>query len=53
MNDELLPNGVLLSYEVFRGSLRLDGQSIVNLELLENKDDGSRAGQYTFIKTLL
>uniref|UniRef100_A0A7I4EG59 DNA mismatch repair proteins mutS family domain-containing protein n=1 Tax=Physcomitrium patens TaxID=3218 RepID=A0A7I4EG59_PHYPA len=44
VNDELLPNGVLLSYEVFRGSLRLDGQSIVNLELLENKDDGSRAG---------
>ncbi len=48
VNEELLPNGVLLSYEVFRGSLRLDGQSIANLELLENKDDGGRAGQILF-----
>jgi DNA mismatch repair protein MSH6 len=48
VNEELLPNGVLLSYEVFRGSLRLDGQSIANLELLENKDDGGRAGQTLF-----
>lgn len=45
VNEELLPNGFLLSYEVFRGSLRLDGQSIANLELLENKDDGGRAGE--------
>ena len=48
VNEELLPNGVLLSYEVFRGSLRLDGQSIANLELLENKDDGGRAGETLF-----
>ena len=48
VNEELLPNGVILSYEVFRGSLRLDGQSIANLELLENKDDGGRAGQTLF-----
>lgn len=49
MNDELLPNGVLHSYEVFQGSLRLDGQTIANLELLENRDDGGRAGQITVI----
>jgi DNA mismatch repair ATPase MutS len=48
VNEELLPNGVLLSYEVFRGSLRVDGQSIANLELLENKDDGGRAGHTLF-----
>jgi hypothetical protein len=49
VHDELLPNGVLHSYEVFRGSLRLDGQTIANLELLENRDDGGRAGQITVI----
>jgi hypothetical protein len=39
VNEELLSNAVLLSYEVFQGLLRIDGQSIENLELLENKDD--------------
>jgi hypothetical protein len=45
VDSELLPSGLLLSYEVYRGALRLDGDTIVNLELLENRDDGGRAGQ--------
>ncbi|CAK9237431.1 unnamed protein product [Sphagnum jensenii] len=44
VDTELLPSGLLLSYEVYRGALRLDGDTIVNLELLENRDDGGRAG---------
>lgn len=45
MAAEILPYGVLLPYEVYRGSLRLDGQTVANLELLENRDGGGRAGQ--------
>jgi DNA mismatch repair protein MSH6 len=44
VDSELLPSGVLLPYEVYRGALRLDGDTIVNLELLENRDDGGRTG---------
>ncbi|KAG6546638.1 hypothetical protein Mapa_011827 [Marchantia paleacea] len=43
-DGELLPNGFLCQYEVFKGSLRLDGQTVSNLELLENRDDGGKAG---------
>lgn len=43
-DGELLPNGFLCPYEVFKGSLRLDGQTVSNLELLENRDDGGKAG---------
>jgi DNA mismatch repair protein MSH6 len=45
VDSELLPSGVLLPYEVYRGALRLDGDTIVNLELLENRDDGGRTGE--------
>jgi hypothetical protein len=48
VNEELLSNAVLLSYEVFQGLLRIDGQSIENLELLENKDDRGWPGQTLF-----
>ncbi|KAH8956231.1 hypothetical protein BDL97_07G029800 [Sphagnum fallax] len=44
VDSELLPSGVLLPYEVYRGALRLDGDTIVNLELLENRDDGGQTG---------
>ncbi|KAL2612521.1 hypothetical protein R1flu_024213 [Riccia fluitans] len=43
-DNELLPNGLLCPYEVFKGSLRLDGQTVSNLELLENRDNGGTAG---------
>ncbi len=45
VDSELLPSGVLLPYEVYRGALRLDGDTIVNLELLENRDDGGQTGE--------
>ncbi|GAQ86033.1 putative MutS homolog 6-2 [Klebsormidium nitens] len=41
---EMLPRGELSSYAVYRGSLRLDGQTLQNLELLQNAADGGRAG---------
>lgn len=41
---EMLPRGELSSYAVYRGSLRLDGQTLQNLELLQNVADGGRSG---------
>lgn len=44
-DDELLPNGVLSPYEIYKGSLRLDGQTVDNLELLQNRSDGGTRGE--------
>eukprot|EP00850_Spirogloea_muscicola_P003254 SM000013S26423 [mRNA] locus=s13:336904:342893:+ [translate_table: standard] len=41
---ELLRHGDLRRYEVYAGSLRLDGQTLVNLELLGNSADHGKAG---------
>ncbi|KAJ7570918.1 hypothetical protein O6H91_01G139800 [Diphasiastrum complanatum] len=43
-DGELLPNAELYPYEVYRGSLRLDGQTTTNLELLKNSANGSKSG---------
>ncbi|CAM6101701.1 unnamed protein product [Calypogeia fissa] len=43
-DDELLPNGVLSPYEIYKGSLRLDGQTVDNLELLQNRTNGGKEG---------
>jgi hypothetical protein len=42
--NEMLPRGELSSYAVYQGSLRLDGQTLQNLELLQNAADGGKAG---------
>lgn len=44
LDSDLLPHGELLPYELHARSLRLDGQTLANLELLENSQDGGRAG---------
>jgi len=44
LDDDLLCNGAVSSYEVYKGSLRLDGQTLSNLEILNNSTDGGKEG---------
>lgn len=44
MLDEALRNGDVLSYEVYKGRLKMDGQTLVNLEIFNNNADGSQSG---------
>ncbi|XP_055825001.1 DNA mismatch repair protein MSH7 isoform X2 [Solanum dulcamara] len=44
MLDEVLHNGDVLSYEVYKGCLKMDGQTLVNLEIFNNNADGSPSG---------
>ncbi|KAK6941539.1 DNA mismatch repair protein MutS, connector domain [Dillenia turbinata] len=40
MLDDALHNGDILPYEVYRGCLKIDGQTLVNLEIFGNSADG-------------
>ncbi|XP_024516949.1 DNA mismatch repair protein MSH7 isoform X1 [Selaginella moellendorffii] len=42
--DAEIYNGVLCAYELYWGFMRLDGQTIANLELLANTANGGKAG---------
>ncbi|KAL8239783.1 hypothetical protein R6Q59_016350 [Mikania micrantha] len=42
--DDALRNGSLFPYEVYRGCLRMDGQTMVNLEIFSNNADGGTSG---------
>lgn len=44
LDDNLLRNGAVSSYEVYKGSLRLDGQTLSNLEIFNNNADGGKEG---------
>ncbi|XP_042481954.1 DNA mismatch repair protein MSH7 [Macadamia integrifolia] len=44
MQDDALHNGDILPYQVYRGCLRMDGQTLVNLEIFNNNADGSSSG---------
>lgn len=44
--DDDLRNGDILPYEVYRGSLRMDGQTLDNLEIFTNNTDGGASGKY-------
>ncbi|GMH18025.1 hypothetical protein Nepgr_019866 [Nepenthes gracilis] len=44
MLDEVLCNGDILPYQVYKGCLRLDGQTLINLEIFGNNSDGGPAG---------
>ncbi|XP_022157567.1 DNA mismatch repair protein MSH7 isoform X2 [Momordica charantia] len=44
MLDDVLRNGEILPYQVYRGCLRMDGQTMVNLEIFRNNDDGGPSG---------
>ncbi|RWW30471.1 hypothetical protein GW17_00004955, partial [Ensete ventricosum] len=42
--DDTLRNGELLPYHVYRNCLRMDGQTLLNLEIFSNNIDGSLSG---------
>ncbi|KAG6599446.1 DNA mismatch repair protein MSH7, partial [Cucurbita argyrosperma subsp. sororia] len=44
MLDDVLREGAVLPYQVYRGCLRMDGQTMVNLEIFRNNDDGGLSG---------
>ncbi|KAJ4958336.1 hypothetical protein NE237_025447 [Protea cynaroides] len=44
MLDDVLHNGDILPYQVYRGCLRMDGQTLVNLEIFGNNANGSSSG---------
>ncbi|GFP94868.1 DNA mismatch repair protein msh7 [Phtheirospermum japonicum] len=41
MLNDVIRNGDILSYEVYKGFLRMDGQTLVNLEIFNNNADGT------------
>lgn len=43
--DDDIRNGDILPYEVYRGWLRMDGQTIINLEIFSNTVDGGSSGK--------
>ncbi|KNA19440.1 hypothetical protein SOVF_061540 [Spinacia oleracea] len=44
MLDDVLCYGDVLPYQVYRGCLRMDGQTLINLEVFHNNADGGSAG---------
>ncbi|KAJ8442394.1 hypothetical protein Cgig2_018650 [Carnegiea gigantea] len=44
MLDDILCNGEVLPYQVYKGCLRMDGQTLVNLEVFHNNADGGSTG---------
>ncbi|XP_075514538.1 LOW QUALITY PROTEIN: DNA mismatch repair protein MSH7 [Primulina tabacum] len=44
MLNDVIRNGDISSYEVYGGCLRMDGQTLVNLEIFSNNADGSNSG---------
>ncbi|XP_010254152.1 PREDICTED: DNA mismatch repair protein MSH7 isoform X1 [Nelumbo nucifera] len=42
--DDVLCNGDVLPYQVYKGCLRMDGQTLVNLEIFSNNADGGQSG---------
>ncbi|KAI4347142.1 hypothetical protein L6164_007984 [Bauhinia variegata] len=44
MLDDLLQNGDIHPYQVYRGFLKMDGQTLVNLEVFSNNAEGGPSG---------
>ncbi|XP_024029834.1 DNA mismatch repair protein MSH7 [Morus notabilis] len=44
MLDDVLRNGDVLPYQVYSGCLKMDGQTLVNLEIFSNNADGGPSG---------
>ncbi|KAL4563948.1 hypothetical protein LXL04_027997 [Taraxacum kok-saghyz] len=42
--DDALKNGSIQPYEVYKGCLRMDGQTMANLEIFSNSEDGGVSG---------
>ncbi|KAJ7969630.1 DNA mismatch repair protein [Quillaja saponaria] len=44
MLDDVLRNGEISPYQVYKGCLKLDGQTLINLEIFSNNADGGASG---------
>ncbi|KAL3009441.1 hypothetical protein AAZX31_07G083700 [Glycine max] len=44
MLDDVLQNGDLYPYQVYKGCLKMDGPTMINLELFFNNEDGGKSG---------
>ncbi|KAL5838399.1 hypothetical protein ACOSQ3_015568 [Xanthoceras sorbifolium] len=44
MLDDVLQNGDILPYQVYKDCLKMDGQTLVNLEIFSNNADGGPSG---------
>ncbi|XP_004288695.1 PREDICTED: DNA mismatch repair protein MSH7 isoform X2 [Fragaria vesca subsp. vesca] len=50
MLDDVLRNGDILPYQVYSGCLKMDGQTLINLEIFSNTADGGPSGTlYAFL----
>lgn len=47
--DDVLRNGDVLPYEVYKGCLKMDGQTLINLEVFNNSADGGTSGKFSFL----
>ncbi|GAU17462.1 hypothetical protein TSUD_143160 [Trifolium subterraneum] len=46
MLDEILQNGDIYPYQVYKGCLKMDGPTYINLEIFGNSDDGGTLYKY-------
>ncbi|KAF5945768.1 hypothetical protein HYC85_015996 [Camellia sinensis] len=54
MFDDVLRNGDIRPYQVYKGCLRMDGQTLVNLEIFGNNADGGPLGTlYNYLNNCL
>ncbi|CAL5339327.1 unnamed protein product [Camellia sinensis] len=54
MLDDVLRNGDIRPYQVYKGCLRMDGQTLVNLEIFGNNADGGPLGTlYNYLNNCL
>lgn len=44
-SEDVLLNGDIYPYQVYRGCLKMDGQTLVNLEIFNNNADGGQSGK--------
>ncbi|KAI5441851.1 hypothetical protein KIW84_011055, partial [Lathyrus oleraceus] len=44
MLDEILQNGDIYPYHVYKGCLKMDGPTYINLEIFGNSEDGGKSG---------
>ncbi|XP_054791375.1 DNA mismatch repair protein MSH7-like [Prosopis cineraria] len=44
MLEDVLQNGDIYPYQVYRGCLKMDGQTLINLEIFSNNADGGQSG---------
>lgn len=51
-SEDVLLNGDIYPYQVYKGCLKMDGQTLVNLEIFSNNADGGQSGASMMIQEL-